>query len=204
MAIYVEAYRQGLDTRFHLWDTQSGTCASFCRSERGIIEEIRKMLREGGVPEGPDIESVISDWIGKALDRGTNDPSKKAVAESERVPRSEDVQDPDAGPIRRALRACALSEQAARGILEIRVAEWTALLSPDARALLTKSCVLQELQRGRGKAVVTVDRAQDSHDGIANVRALVAEIADAWADAVAVEAADSEESNATAYTFRLR
>lgn len=205
MAIIVDACQAGAEWRYRLWDTQAGHYLGGAHDDIGIIMELWHLLGpRGNREEEEDTERVFADWLRLARDRRTSDISQETAAVPKPAWRTPSEPCSGVGPIRVALRRAAVMEQCARAVLDLTVSRKLARLSPDAQAFLAKSYVLQELLRGNGKARTLIDRAKDEYKGIANVRALVAEIAAAWADAIAVETVDLSETNSTVCTFRLR
>lgn len=198
MAIYVDACLCGAEWRFRLWDTQTETYATDECGDADMTLAIKWHFANGGTHVTPDANAIIAGWLAKARERGTNDPSKKTVVAAERSWRTTDSLEP-AGPLRAAFRSRTLSEQAAKAIFELRVAEWTARLSPAAVAFLDRSFVLAELLRGKGLARHRVTYPPSSHD-----LAVVNEIEREWADVVTVEQIDSLSHGQTCFTFRLR
>ncbi len=198
MAIFFDACLNGAAWRFRLWDTQTGTYATDSLSFGKIVSAAKRLLTEGGALETPDTTFVVLKWLELAMERGTNDPSKGPVEITKRTWRTTNDPDPPAGPIRTALRARLLSEQAVWAILEKRLSEWTDVLSPRARAFLDETFVLRELLRGKGTATV---RAEQRDDTLVRTRSIVAEIADKWHDSVSVETVDFEPAT---FLFRLR
>ncbi len=208
MAIYVDARQIGDDMLFRLWDTQTASYATGDLLIGGIVKAIKGLFSEGGIPNGPHVEMAVSEWLNAAMLRGTNDPSKAPVVESKRAWRTPEEPGPAAGPIRVALRARVLTEQAARTICEARVNEWKLCLSPEARAFLDETYALRQLLRENGTAWVRVDRApaavRHGYANLADARVLVAEIADKWHDAVSVEILDVGDHEPVTFVFRLR
>ena len=208
MAIFFDACRNGVEWRFRLWDSQTRTYATKELDVGRVLIAAKRLLAEGGVHKSPDASSVALGWLELAMERGTSDPTKPSVDVSKRAWRTTGDTEPAAGPIRTALRAKALSEQAVQSILERRLSEWMALLSHEARAFLDETFVLREFQRGGGTATVRVENefssARRGYDDLAHAKLLVAEIAEKWADAVSVETVDPGDPKPVIFLFRLR
>lgn len=197
MAVYVDACQNGTEWRFRLWDSQTGTYLTEELAIGGILVSIKGLLADGGILESPDATAAVFDWLAVATDRGTNDASKKSVDAPSRSWRSSGDREPVPGPLRTALRARALSEQAARSIFDLRIAEWTARLTPGARAFLDRTVILAELLRDKGTGTHHVRPGSPDAE-------FVEEIAREWADVVTVERTDASDSARTTHIFRLR